>query len=153
MSTSQEYWDACVIKTWRQHGSFLDAVNMFKSITGIDLITEEGRRSVLRTPIKYFPIHTGIRIFVAQYLPKISERLFDQPPEKDVLLLRKLATSKYDVEDKAYLTASDTEHKNINNQLKRNRLKIGMSTQSVTNRNHNTDWNVVKGSARVRAKR
>ncbi len=153
MSTPQEYWDACVIKTWRQHGSFLDAVNMFKSITGIDLMTEEGRRSVLRTPRQFFPAHSGIRLFVAQFLPKISERLFDQPPEKDVLLLRKLATSKYDVEDKAYLTASDTEHKNINNQLKRNRLKIGMSTQSVTNRNHNTDWNVVKGSARVRAKR
>lgn len=152
MSTTQEYWDACLIRTWRQHGSFLDAVSMFRSITGIDLITEEGRRTVIRTPRKYFPAHTGVRIFVAQYLPKISERLFAQPPEKDVLLLRKLSTSTYDVEDKAYITASDNEHKNINNQLKRNRLKIGMSTLSVISRNHNTDWNVVKGG-RVGRKR
>jgi len=145
VSTTQEYWDACVIKTWRQHGSFLDAVLMFRSITGIDLMTEEGRRPVLRTPKQFFPAHSGIRIFVAQFLPKISERLFNQPPEKDVLLLRKLSTSTYDVEDKAYMTASDHEHKNVNHKLRRNRLRMGMDTIAVNNRNQATDWNVVKG--------
>ena len=153
MSTPQEYWDACLIRTWRQHGSFLDAVNMFKSITGIDLLEEKTYRAVLRSPKKYFPIHTGIRIFVAQYLPKISDRLFDQPPEKDVLLLRKLATSKYDCEEKAYTTSNETEQNRVKSQLARNRLKVGISTQHVNNRNHNTDWNVTKGPARIRRKR
>ncbi len=148
MSTLQEYWDACIIKTWRQHGSFLDAVIMFRSITGIDLMLEKDRRAVLRTPKHYFPAHTGIRLFVAQYLPKISDRLFNQPPEKDVLLLRKLSTSKYDVEDKAYTNALDHEHKNLSNKLKRNRLRMGSATLSVRNRNHDTNWNVVKGSRR-----
>lgn len=153
MSTPQEYWDACLIKTWRQHGSFIDAVRMFMSITGIDLMVEQTPRVILRTPKKFFPAHSGMRIFVAQYLPKISDRLFDQPPGKDVLLLRKLATSKYDCEEKAYTTASDTEHKNVNAQLTRNRLKVGISTLSANNRNHNTDWNVTKGHAKIRRKR
>ena len=153
MSTPQEYWDACLIKTWRQHGSFVDAANMFRSITGIDLLKDYETRTILRTPKKFFPAHTGIRIFVAQFLPKISDRLFAQPPEKDVLLLRKLSTSKYDVEDKAYTTYAEQEHSNEKQKLRRNRLKVGMSTQSVTNRNHNTDWNVTKGSARIRIKR
>lgn len=151
MSTHQEYWDACIIKTWRQHGSFLDAVTMYKSITGIDLMTEENRRHVLRTPKHYFPAHTGIRLFVAQYLPKISDRLFSQAPEKDIQLLRKLSTSTYDVENKPYTNALDNEHKNLSNKLKRNRLRIGLNTLAKNNRNHDTDWNVVKGSRRKTA--
>ena len=153
MSTPQEYWDACLIKTWRQHGSFVDAVRMFKSITGIDLMVDYKPRVILRTPIKFFPAHSGMRIFVAQYLPKISDRLFDQPPEKDVLLLRKLATSKYDCEEKAYTTANESEQSKVKSQLRRNRLKMGISTQHVSNRNHNTDWNVTKGPAKIRKKR
>ena len=153
MSTPQEYWDACLIKTWRQYGSFLDAVNMFRSITGIDLLKDYEPRTILRTPKKFLPAHVGIRIFVARYLPKISDRLFDQPPEKDVLLLRKLSTSKYDVEDKAYLTYAEQEHSNEIQKLKRNRLKVGMSTLSVVNRNSATDWNTVKGAARIRRAR
>ncbi len=148
MSTPQEYWDACLIKTWRQYGPMLDAVNMFKSITGIDVFEQMGEHNILRTPKKYFPAHTNVRMFVAQYLPKISDRLFAQPPEKDVLLLRKLSTSKYDVEEKAYTTSADHEHKNLNEKLRRNRLKIGMSTLAVLTRNHDTDWNVVKGKKR-----
>ena len=153
MSTPQEYWDACLIKTWRQHGSFVDAANMFRSITGIDLLKDYETRTILRTPKKFFPAHTGIRIFVAQYLPKISERLFAQPPEKDVLLLRKLSTSKYDVEDKAYTTYAEQELANENRKLRRNRLKVGMSTLSVLNRNSSTDWNTVKGAAKIRKAR
>ena len=153
MSTPQEYWDACLIKTWRQYGSFLDAVNMFRSITGIDLFKDYEPRTILRTPKRFLPAHTGIRIFVARYLPKISDRLFDQPPEKDVLLLRKLATSKYDTEESAYTTDAEKEHANEIQKLKRNRLKVGMSTLSVVNRNSATDWNNVKGAARIRRAR
>ncbi len=144
MSTPQEYWDACLIKTWRQYGSMLDAANMFKSITGIDVFTDMGKHDILRTPKKFFPFSTNVRLFVAQYLPKISDRLFDQPPEKDVLLLRKLSTSKYDVEEKAYTTQADVDHKGLSGKLKTNRLRIGMERRSVNERNRDTDWKVVK---------
>lgn len=145
MSTPQEYWDACLIKTWRKHGSYGDAVRMFRSITGIDLLTKEGHRAVLRTPRGFFPIKTGIRLFVARYLPKISDRLFDQPPEKDVMLLRKLSTSKYDTEEKEYTTSSDHEHNNIGRTVKTSMLRIGITFQAANDRNAATDWSVVKG--------
>ena len=153
MSTTQEYWDACLIRVWRNHGTYLDAVVMFKSITGIDLLTEGGHRAVLRTPKKFFPVKTGIRLFVAQYLPKISERLFGQPPEKDVLLLRKLAESKYDSEDKAYTTASDHEHVTEIGRVRKNRLRVGQGLHQAVTRNAATDWNVVKGAARKRVRK
>jgi hypothetical protein len=153
MSTPQEYWDACLIKTWRNYGSYLEAVNMFESITGINLLDEHANRTILRTPKKFFPHHSGIRIFVAQFLPKISDRLFDQPPEKDVLLLKKLSTSKYDVEEKAYTNQFDNQHKNQARSQRINQLKVGMSTQSVSSRNQATDWNVVKGSAKIRRRK
>jgi hypothetical protein len=153
MSTSQEYWDACLIRAWRNHGTYLDAVVMFKSITGIDLMTEGGHRAVLRTPRRFFPAKTSMRIFVAQFLPKISDRLFDQLPEKDVLLLRKLATSTYDSEDRAYTTAADHEHTTEQGRVRKNRLRMGRGTQLVTSRNSATDWNVTKGKAKVRVRK
>ena len=153
MSTPQEYWDACLIKTWRQYGSYLDAVNMFKSITGIDLYRPQNPRTILRTPKKSFPVFTGIRIFVAQFLPKISDRLHDQPPEKDVLLLRKLSSSKYDVEEKAYQTSADRVHKNAQKTFHKNTERINLQTTNIIERNKATDWNVVKGPVRVRRKK
>jgi len=152
MSPPQQYWDACLIKTWRQFGSLLDAIQMFKSITGIDVLTDNKlqERKILRTPVGFFPLRSNVRLFVAQYLPKISDRLFDQSPEKDVLLLKKLSTSKYDVEKKAYTNQFDHEHKNQIRSQRINQLKVGMSTQSVSGRNQATDWNVVKGPTKTR---
>ena len=34
MSTPQEYWDACLIKAWRNDGQLIEAFTMFQSITG-----------------------------------------------------------------------------------------------------------------------
>ena len=87
MSTPQEYWDACLIRTWRQSGSVLDAMIMFKSITKVNL--EDVEPKLLRIPRVGFPWKIGIRIFMASHLSKISNRLWDQSPEKDVALLQK----------------------------------------------------------------
>ena len=116
-------------------------------------MTEYKNRTILRTPKKFFPAHTGIRIFVAEYLPKISERLFNQSPEKDVDLLRKLSKSKYDTEEKAYTTYSDQEHKSEINRERRNAQKVSFGFNMAVNRNQDTNWNVVKGSVRIKAKR
>lgn len=155
MSTPQEYWDACLIRTWRRHGSYIDAVSMFKSITGIDLMDESRykNRTILRTPKTFFPAHTGIRIFVAEYLPKVSERLFNQSPDKDVDLLRKLSKSKYDTEEKAFTTYSDQEHKSEIARERRNAKKVMFGLNMALNRNQATDWNVVKGSVKIKARR
>jgi hypothetical protein len=91
MSTDQEYWDACLIKTWRLDGKVIDAILMFKSITGKTLYDRQ--EQLLRTPPIAFPFKLRIRPFMAQYLEKISHRLWEQKPDKDVLLLKKLQTS------------------------------------------------------------
>lgn len=153
MSTPQEYWDVCLIKTWRQFGRYGDAVNMFLAITGIDLMRHHEARTILRTPKKFFPYGTGVRVFASEYLPKINDWLLDHPPEKDVLLLRKLSKSKYDTEDKAYQTEMQTSTKSEYHQLQRNRLKVGMSDIEKSNRNQSTDWNVVKGPVRIKRRR
>lgn len=145
MSTDQEYWDACLIKTWRNDGNLLDACVMFKSITGKLVFDREDR--LLRTPSEKVPLKINMRPFVAQYLEKISRRLWDQPPEKDVLLLKKLKDSKYDTTTQN--TNPDREMINARSQYISNRKKIGMNTLATSNRNQATDWGITKGTGRT----
>ena len=149
MSTPQEYWDACLIKTWRNDGKISDAMAMFKSITGkypYDYI-----EPLLRTPWKSVPWSLAVRPYVASHLEKISKRLWEQPPDKDVALLKKLQTSSYTTSTTN--TDPDREMQNERAQYKRNRLKVGMSTMTVAARNSATDWNVVKGPVHIRRRK
>ena len=149
MSTDQEYWDACLIRTWRKSGTLIDATSMFYSITGKKL-DEAG---ILRIPRDSLSWKIGVRVFMANYLPKISDRLWSQPPEKDVELLRKLSKSKYNTEKVAYRTKHDKDLSNARRQMYRDHEKNKFEYNKVTNRNEATDWNVVKGPVRVRMKR
>ena len=148
MSTDQEYWDACLIKIWRLDGKVIDAIVMFKSLTGRTLY--DRAEQLLRTPPRTFPFKLRIRPFMAQHLEKISHRLWEQEPDKDVLLLKKLQTSKYDTTNQA--TQPDKELTNAKEQYKRDRKRVGMNALQNSIRNHDTDWNVTKGSHRRRAR-
>jgi hypothetical protein len=140
MSTPQEYWDACLIRGWRLHGTILNSMIIFKSITGKEIFDYDPR--LLRIPRNGYPWSIHLRVFVADHLSKISKRLWEQPPEKDVMLLKKLKDSKYDTElDKLKNRELDNER----SQLYRNRKKVGMSSLAASQRNSATDWNVVKG--------
>lgn len=137
MDTNQKIWDACLIKTWRNAGTVLDAIQMYQSITHKELDF-----SLLRVPRLGYPWKTGIRVFVASHLYKINKRLWDQSPEKDVDLLRKLQTSSYTTSiDRASI---DKEMENERAKYRTNRKRVGMSALSAANRNHDTNWNVVK---------
>jgi len=149
MSTDQEYWDACLIRTWRKSGTLIDATSMFHSITGKKL-HEAG---ILRIPRDSLSWKIGVRVFMANFLPKISDRLWNQPPEKDVELLRKLSKSKYNTEKVAFRTKHDKDLSNARRQMYRDHEKNKFEYNKVTNRNEATDWNVVKGPVRVRMKR
>ena len=138
ISTDQEYWDACVIKTWRNFGSTLDAMNMFHTITGKKI--NEIDPPLLRSPMNTW-WKMGIRIFVNQRLSKIHNWLINKPPEKDVLLLKKLKNSKYDTEHDVI------RDNNLSTEMARvytNRKRVGMSTLNYSNRNQKTDWRVTK---------
>jgi hypothetical protein len=143
MSTDQEYWDACLIKTWRNAGSVVDALQMYTSITGkLAHDTEPPLRRLPRVGYKY---KLPIRIFMANHLEKISNRLFDQPPEKDVLLLQKLKDSTYTTAEKTTLL-KDNELQNVSAQHKRDKTRTNFLKKAFgfDNRNRNTDWNVTK---------
>lgn len=145
MSTDQEYWDACLIKAWRRDDTVLSAMRMFSSITGKKM-TE---CNLLRIPNFGFPWKARVRVFVAAYLPKISDWLWDQPPEKDVLLHKKLATSKYNTLEGGGMPRQK-EFTKVQYEANKQRKYNMLVEQNIRDRNHATDWNVVKGHARSR---
>ena len=124
-------------------------MQMFTSMTGKK--TDEIDPPLLRLPRAGVPWKLYARAYMASHLEKISARLWEQPPEKDVLLLRKLQTSKYDTTTQD--TNRDKEMTNERQRYRTNRLRVGMSTLANNIRNSATDWNTVKGSAKVRVKR
>ena len=146
--SDQKNWDAAVISTWRRAGSVQDAVLLFRDLSGKQLTDCDP--PLKRTPPNSYPWKIGIRVFVANYLSKISKRLWDQTPDKDILLLRKLETSSYDTE-KGII--NDLDLAKERQQDNRNRKKVAMSALEYSNRNQSTDWNVTKGPSRVRMKR
>jgi hypothetical protein len=145
-STPQEYWDVCLIKTWREHKQVFDAVKMFKSITGKEFF--EYDPPLKRTPRLGMPWQVSVRHFVAHFLPKISERLWEQPPERDVALLRKLTTSEYTTL-KSSLPV-DGERNSARKETKSNLAKVKLANTLYGARNDATNGSVVKGAVRHR---
>jgi hypothetical protein len=141
MSTDQEYWDACLIRTWRQSGTVMDAIRMFQSITKKNFVEE--CPNLKRVPKLGYPWNTGIKPFVDQYLSKISKRLWDQTPEKDILLLQKLKASTYDTENDTSM--DDRNLRKEMNALTVNRKKVEYQITKYSKRNRATDWNVHQG--------
>jgi hypothetical protein len=139
--SDQKNWDAALIKTWRLAGSIGDVYVLFNAIAGKR--TDECDPPLKRLPPSGIPWGVGVRVFVANHLSKISNRLWDQAPEKDILLLRKLETSSYDTEAERMHTDSalDAEKR----QIKNNKARRTLTTSRISNRNQATDWNVVKG--------
>ncbi len=144
MSTPQEYWDACLIKTWRENATLFATVQMFESITGMKF----SECKLLRIPHDGYRWKTGVRAFVAGYLHKINDRLWNQPPEKDVLLLRKLATSTYTTAKTNVIY--DSEYKALNKEHRNNREIVELRQTKYYQRNRATDWGVTKGAGTIR---
>jgi hypothetical protein len=143
--SDQKNWDAAVISTWRRAGSVQDAVLLFRDLSGKQLTDCDP--PLKRVPPMGYPWKIGIRVFVANHLSKISKRLWEQTPDKDILLLRKLETSSYDTEKDMI---NDLNLARERSQDSRNRKKVAMSELEYSNRNQATDWGVNKGSARIR---
>jgi hypothetical protein len=141
MSTPQEYWDACLIRTWRNMGTIHDVFSMFYSITGKK--TEEFE--LKRLPKLGVPTWVHVRVFTAQFLPKINDWLWDKTPEKDVVLLKKLSASKYDTLDKPFKTNMEKDLSTEMGRIRTNRKRMAMNSLSTSNRNQATDWGVTKG--------
>jgi len=135
----QQAYDAALVKGWRKHLQLVDVNDLFFEATNQHFNNTEG---LLRTPPSGYTWKGSVRPFVAQYLEKISVRLWDQPIEKDAALLAKLATSKYTTS--AQNTNPDKALNNEKSQTKRNTLKADFNVQAYVNRNSKTDWSTVK---------
>jgi len=144
MSTDQEYWDACLIKTWRNDGKLIDACSMFKSVTGRLVFGRD--EPLLRTPAIGVPLKLRVRPYVAQHLEKISRRLWDYSPEHDVGLLKKLQTSKYTTSTTQ--TNPDREMNNARNRDVNDRKRLAIFSIQKSVRNQATDWGVTKATGR-----
>jgi hypothetical protein len=142
MSTPQEYWDACLIRVWRKMGTLHDVFSLFYSVTG----KKTDEFELLRLPKRGMPTGMQVRLFTARHLPKINDWMWDKPPEKDVVLLRKLSASRYDTFETPFRTNADKELSKEMARIYTNRKRNGMNTLSVSNRNQATDWGVTKGA-------
>ena len=138
--SDQKNWDAALIKIWRQAGNVGDVYVLFKALSGKR--SDECNPPLKRMPMSTYPWKIGVRVFVANHLSKISNRLWEQTPDKDILLLRKLETSNYDTEvEKMHV---DKELKKEQKMLKENRERRTLTTTRIADRNNATDWNVTK---------
>lgn len=135
----QKMWDAHLILGWRKCWSIAELFNNFNTATGVNVEEVD----LLRKPRLGFPYKVSVRVFAANHLEKISNRLFDQTPDKDVLLLNKLQASKYTTSEKSTLTKDNGLAKATKN-TKINTEKLVYETRNYRNRNHKTDWSVTK---------
>ena len=138
--SDQKNWDAALIKTWRLAGSVGDVFVLFKALSGKR--SDECDPPLKRMPAPNYPWKVGVRVFVANHLSKISKRLWEQSPEKDILLLRKLETSPYDTEGEKMHRDKDLEREQV--MLKQTRERRTLTTSRISDRNKATDWNVTK---------
>ena len=119
------------------------AMSMFYSITKKRLSDCQ----LLRSPYNcYNPRNVGVKLFVAQRLPKIGTWLFEKPRDRDVELLKKLSASNYDVLKKPIKSSYDTELGSERSRLISAQKRAAMSALACSNRNYDTDWNVTKGA-------
>jgi len=143
---TQRIWDECLIAAWRSDGAVLYAVNEWQRITGLSF--EEHQPSLRRVPHLGYPWKIRVRVFAAQHLDKISDRMWDQPPERDAALIDKLQTSTYTTQRAVIQSEAVRELQSERRRLNKNRATMALDIHNHSDRNHNTDWGVTKASNR-----
>lgn len=134
----QRIWDTCLLQYWRSAGNIFDAVEEFNKQTGKS-ITE---CSLLRVPPYGYPWQMAMRVFVADRLEKIGNRMWDMPQERDKALIDKLQTSKYDTANQKL--TRDPELQKQQREHSKNKQKIRLDVKKYSDRNQKTDWKTVK---------
>ena len=138
--TTQKYWDACLIRSWRINGCLGELFTMFRATTHVDALNS----GLLRIPAGYFSLRQPVRAWVASRLPKISTRLWEQDPDKDVALLHKLENSKYTTA-KSTTIIPDKERAKMRADLRKDILVLELESTKRSNRNSATDWGTMSG--------
>jgi hypothetical protein len=145
--TVQEVWDAALIAEWRLDADIFYCRSKFHVETGA--YPDE---TLLRMPHPGSPWAMRVRLFVAQHLPLISARLWDQPPARDAAMLAKLATSKYTTH-KPMRTDADREMDRERKADKKAHEVVKLTRHIIGLQKNATDWNVVGANTKHRRMR
>jgi hypothetical protein len=135
---AQRIWDTCLLETWRSDSKLMVTVAKFNERAGVKLTEMELRR----VPPFGFPWTVGVRVFVHERLEKISNRMWNMPPERDAALIEKLQTSTYDTANQNLNRDNDLALEKRHD--KKNREKLMLDSRNYSRRNQKTDWSTVK---------
>ena len=137
----QRFWDAMIIKSWQNFDSChklsiwcLDEFGKFPSELG------------LKRASNCFGGTNGVRVWVATFMPQLSEKLFALPKERHIEILNWLGKSNIDS-----LTSKGSKtskyYYEARSEMKKTDKKAIQATWSMNlekNLNQNNKWNIVK---------
>ena len=138
---SQRYWDAMIIKSWQNFDNChklnlwcLDEFGKFPSELG------------LKRTQNCFGGTNGVRVWVANYMPQLSEKLFALPKERHIELLDWLAKSKIDSKTSRGSRTSKyySEAKTAFNKSDKKATQATWSYNLEKTLNNGNRWSIVK---------
>ena len=135
----QRVWDTELLRGWRLDVKLRDVVGAFVHSTGMQL---EAGVALRRVPAFGYPWHVPVRVFVAERLEKIGNRMWDQLQERDAALVDKLQTSTYDTANQNL--RPDAELAKEKRHHRANLDKLSLEHTNYQKRNKKTDWSTVK---------
>lgn len=132
-------WDTFLLDSWRKAWTVGNLVESFEKQYNVKVADCE----ILRKPIGFIPYQMGVRVFIANRLEKIGNRMWEQPVERDAALIEKLQTSKYTTSSGNTL-GNDNELATQQRKNRKNMEKVKLESENYGKRNQKTDWNVTK---------
>jgi hypothetical protein len=140
---SQRFWDAMIIKAWRD----------FKGTNELtkQCIAEFGTAPWNLPFVRNKELYGGVRAWVAIRLPLLSEKLWILPKERHIELLDWLDRSKMDCETNTAKSKTIKYAKEARNACKKDEMKADQATWSYNLEktiNRNNQWTITKGKAR-----
>jgi len=140
----QLLWDQAMVRAWRRFDSVLDAMIFWKATTQMSVF--DVSPPLRRLPPVGMPWKIGMRSFVARKLPKISDRLWAQPPERDEALIAKLQGSTYDTLTSDHQSNSDRELYYERKRSHKNSEVLKLDSARRSDRNRDSDWSTTKAT-------
>jgi hypothetical protein len=138
---SQRFWDAMIIKSWQNFDSCQKL-----SIWALDEFGEFPSKLGLKRASNCFGNSQGVRVWVASYMPQLSDKLFSLPKGKHIELLDWLEKSKIDSLTKR--GSKTTKYYNeARESFRSSDKKATQATWSYNlekNLNNSNQWSVVK---------
>ena len=138
---SQRYWDAMIIKSWQNFD------NCYKlNLWALDEFGKFPKDLGLKRTQNCFSGKNGVRVWVATYMPQLSEKLFALPKERHIELLDWLAKSKIDSKTNKESKASKyySEARGAFTSSNKKATQATWSYNLEKTLNNGNRWNIVK---------